>query len=342
MISVPNVKLETLSAIIAGNCVPIEERLKGIVSAKKITRLKQSIGFEAFSVADENTCTSDFCVVAAEKIFESVNISRQEIGALIFVTQTPDYVLPATSYILQQRLNLPREIATFDVGLGCSGFVYGLYIGASLLQNLPSDKVLLLCGDTDTKNIFHDDVNGLSIFGDAGTAAVISKSNGQQMYFNLQTFGEFADSIIMRRGAYRNPLIVNRNTLNLRENFGEMDGAAVLDFSIKYVPPNITALMSFAGVDASKVEMFYMHQANEMVLKNLAMLLGVPEEKIPFRSARIGNTSSASIPVAMAEMCRRGESVTGLSVLSGFGVGMSIASAVIDLTDLTCLEIGEL
>ena len=342
LIEVDNVSLKSVSAVVSKNRVPIEERLGKFIPEKRIARLKKSVGFEAFSIVDKNICTSDLCAAAAEKIFSETDISREDIRTIVFVSQTPDYFFPSTAHILQSRLKLPRETVAFDVGLGCSGFVYGLYIGTSLIQNLPSGKILLLCGDTATKNVFQDDISGLSVFGDAGTAAVIEKCEGQKIFFNLQSFGELADAIIMERGAYRNAFLVDENSLNVRENFAVMDGAKVLDFSIKYVPQNLSDLMSFAKINPVEVGNFFLHQANKMILQDVAFNLELPVEKFPFKSARIGNTSSASIPVTLAEMSCDGEEVKNLSVLSGFGVGMSIASAVIDLTNLICLPTFEI
>ena len=341
ILTVENAALEVVSAYVSKNRVPIEQRLKNLVVDKKISRLVKKTGFEAFSIADEKICSSDFCAASAEKIFNETEIKRSDIRAIIFVTQTPDYFLPSTAHVLHNRLNLPRDSAAFDINLGCSGFVYGIYVAANLAQSLDG-KILLLCGDTVTRNIFEDDISCLSVFGDAGTAAIIGKSQGAKIFFNIETYGEFADAIIMQRGAYRNKLTVENNSLNVRENFVTMDGAQVMDFSTKLVPKNLSDLMSFANIDSSQVGNFFLHQANRLMLENIASQLQIPIEKVPFKSARIGNTSSATIPVTMCEMTRLNENVKFLSVLSGFGVGMSIASAVVDLRNLICLPTEEI
>ena len=340
-VTVENVALEVVAAYVSKNRVTIEERLKNITTEKKISRLKKSTGFEAFSISDQKTCSSDYCAAAAEKLFVETSVKREEIAAVIFVTQTPDYIMPATSHILHNRLGLKRDCAAFDINLGCSGFVYGVYIAASLAQNL-NGKVLLLCGDTITKNVFEEDISGLSIFGDAGSAAIVSKHNGQKMFFNIQTYGELADSIIMRRGAYRNPLIVENNSLNLKENFASMDGTEVMKFSTTYVPDNLIDLMNFAKVELPEIGGVILHQANLMIIRDIAARLNLTLEKVPLKSARIGNTSCASIPVTLCEMKRLGENVNFLAALSGFGVGMSLASAIVDLKNLICLPTGEI
>lgn len=340
IVTVENVALEVVTACVSKVCVPIEERLKNLTTDKKILRLKKSTGFDSFSIG-EKICASDYCAAAAEKIFNETSVKREEIGALVFVTQTPDYFLPATSHLLHTRLGLPRDCASFDVGLGCSGFVYGFYIAASLAQNLDK-KVLLLCGDTVTRDIFEEDLSGLSVFGEGGSAAIVSKHQGQKIFFNLKTFGELSDAIIMRRGAYRNPYIVENNSLNVHENFASMDGIAVMNFSTTYVPESLTELMKFAKVDLSEIGGVILHQANLMIVRDIAARLGLTLEKVPFKSARFGNTSSASIPVTLCEMKRLGENVNFLAALSGFGVGMSLASAIVDLKNLICLPTGEI
>lgn len=340
-LTIENAALEVVSAYVSKNRVPVEEQLKNLVTDKKISRLKKGTGFEAFSIADEKICTSDFCVASAEKIFNETSIKREEIKGLIFITQTPDYFFPSTSHVIHKRLNLPHDIVTFDINLGCSGFVYGLYVAASLVQNLDG-KILLLCGDTTSRNIFQDDISSLSVFGDAGAAAIISKRSGQKIFFNLQTFGEYAEVISRPRGAYRESFVVENNSLNVRENFLYMDGAKIIEFSTRMLPKNLVDLMNYAKIDLSTIGGFFLHQANLLILQNVAKHFNLPEEKVPFKSATIGNTSSASIPVTLCEMKRLCEPINFLSLLSGFGIGMSIASAIIDLKNLVCLPTGEI
>ena len=342
LLKVENVKLDAVAACVSSKVSTLEERLSGLVDGKKFDRIKGVAGFDRFSVADAGVCTSDFCTAAAEKIFDETSLERNEIRALIFVSQTPDYIMPATAQTLQARLKLPRDIAAFDINLGCSGFVNGLYVASSMLSAMPDGKILLLCGDTNTRNMFGDDVSCQSVFGDGGAAAIVSKRDGQKIFFNLQTFGELADVIIRPRGAFRNPLIVDNNALDVRENFVTMDGVAVMNFSVRYVPANISALLNFAGVEPSSVELFLMHQANRLIVETIAARMNLPRARFPFGAGSIGNTSSASIPLMLTERRRLDEPTELLTVMSGFGVGMSIASAVVDLRDTIILSTGEL
>ena len=327
LINISNAFIECVSAFVSRKNISVEERLDKLVSEKKFSRLKNGTGFESFSVAEDEIYSSDFCIAAAEKIFGNTNIKREDISAVIFVTQTANYFVPSAANFIQRKLNLSKNILAFDINLGCSGFVYGLYVAASMIQNL-NGKILLLCGDTVTKIISKEDVSCLSVFGDAGSAAIISKKNDEKIFFNIQTFGELAEVIEMTKN-------FNNKT------FVHMDGATVMDFSLKYVPQNLIDLMNFAKIDFSEIEYFLMHQANKLILENLSAMLKIPTEKMPFMSGQIGNTSSASIPITLTELKRLDKKINSLNVLSGFGVGMSVASAVVDLKDLICLPTGE-
>ena len=340
LLQIDNIGLDAVAAVVSSKRVAIEERLSGLVEADNLERTKAITGFERFSVAAEGICASDFCAAAAKKLFESID--RQTIRAVLFVSQTPDYILPSTAHVLHDRLKLPRDSAAFDVSMGCSGFTYGLYIAASMLGNLPDGKILLLCGDTLTGNMFREDTSCQAIFGDGGSAAIVSKREGQRMFFNLQTFGEHADVIIQPRGGARASLLVENNSLDLRENFATMNGVAVMRFTTRFVPPNLLDLMTFAALEPSTVELFLMHQANRLIVETIAARLALPKEKFPFRAESIGNTSSTSIPLILSEMRRLNEPTKFLSVMSGFGVGMSIASAVVDLYNTIILPTGEL
>ena len=341
LLKVENVGLDAVATCISDKCVTLEERLKDIADADKITRLKELTGFERFSIAAEGICASDYCAAAAEKLFDEIAIDRKEIRAVLFVSQTPDYVMPSTAHVLHDRLRLSRDAAAIDINLGCSGYVYGLYIAASMLGNLPDGKILLLCGDTPARNMFRDDISCQSIFGDGGSASILSKCDGRKMFFNLQTFGEYANAIIKPRGGYRKPLMIENNSIDVRENFVTMDGARIMEFSTRFVPPNLSELMEFAAVEPSTVELFLIHQANRLIVETIAERLALPKEKFPFRAQKIGNTSSASIPLVLTEMRRLNEPTKFLTVMSGFGVGMSIASAVVDLSDTIILPTGE-
>ncbi|SDP35536.1 3-oxoacyl-[acyl-carrier-protein] synthase III C-terminal domain-containing protein [Selenomonas ruminantium] len=337
------VVIEAVGAVVSKNRVSVEARCKNLLSAKKASRLAKGTGIHKLSIAVPEVCTSDLCYQAAEKIFAS-GWDRNDIGALIFITQTADYLTPATSYYLQERLHLPKDIIAYDVNLGCSGFVYGIFQAASMLTFLGGRKVLLMVGDTSSRNAFPQDTGLLSIAGDAGAAAIIGSNETSEIVFHIESFGERADMLLVKRGGYRALRLTEgeRLTDNI-ENYCNMDGLGVMAFSLEDVPKNIEQLFEYASIGIEEIELALVHQANSMIVSSLADKLGIQREKMPFRSENIGNTSSASIPVLMSEMQRRGEFKPFRKVLlSGFGVGMSVASAIVDLSHTKVLETGEL
>ncbi len=339
------VALEALAVTVSANRVPVAVRCKDVIDEKKAKRLVRSTGIAKLSIVDEQYCTSDLCVAAAEALIES-GVQREEIGAIIFITQTPDYFSPASAYIIQNKLGLNREALVFDINLGCSGFVYGLYVAASLLSNMDK-KVLVCCGDTSSRTAYPLDTSMLSIAGDAGAAAVVSKGNNvlaQRMCFHIESFGERAKTLYMPRGAYRLPKLMKEGNLTTDPgNYGVMNGTEVMDFSLNFVPDNIRKLLEYADIDSKSLNYALLHQANQLMVVSLANELGLPFEKVPFVAGDIGNVSSASIPVCFTEMKRQdkwGEHERIL--LSGFGIGMSIASVVLENNEPMILETMEI
>ena len=245
---------------------------------------------------------------------------------------------------MQERLHLPKDIIVYDVNLGCSGFVYGIFQAATMLDFLGNRKVLLLVGDTSSRNAFPQDTGLLSIAGDAGAAAIIGHSDNSEIVFHIESFGERADMLLVKRGGCRAlRLTEDGKLINDIENYCNMDGLGVMAFSLEDVPRNIEKLFEYASIGVAAVDIALVHQANSMIVSSLADKLGIPRERMPFCSEDIGNTSSASIPVLMSEMQRRSKfKPYNRALLSGFGVGMSVASALVDISCTKVLETDEL
>ena len=336
----PEVCLEAVTATVSKERLPITVRMEHLLTEKKAKRLIRTTGIEALSIAEARLCTSDLAAESAERILSRVR--RTDIGAIIFVSQTPDYLSPATSYFMQARLGLPSDMLTYDVNLGCSGFSYGIFLAGTLLSALGGRKVLLVGGDTSSRDTSSEDSAMYPIMADAGFAAVIGRGSSS-MTFHMESYGERADTILLSRGGARAPRLANLNGLTLdRDNYTVMDGMAVTEFTFRDVPDNISRLLAFAGEDVSTLDGAIFHQANAMIVQTLAEKLNIPLERAPFMCGRIGNTSSASIPVCLAELKRAGRSCEGYYLFSGFGVGLSIASLLLDLQADCVLETGEL
>ena len=325
-------------AKIAGISVAIPEHFRSraddeaVFGPEIVAKIQQHSGVSRRPVALNGLCTSDLCFFAAERLLEELNWSRESIDALIFISQTPDYVLPATSCVLQQRLRLGKNCAAFDINLGCSGYVYGLWLTGQILGSASMRRVLLLVGDTISRIVSPKDRSTALLFGDAGTATGLERNDdAQTMEFELGTDGRGRDNLIVQAGSFRRPRTdltrsrTEREGGNIRSDEDLfMDGTEVFSFTIREVVSLIKRVLSQASWPRESLDALVLHQANEFILQHISKRLGLPREKIPSTLENYGNTSSASIPLTMV-VClgeRLRESSQHL-LLAGFGVGWS-------------------
>ena len=303
----------------------------------EVKKMSKMTGIQSRPVTDENTCTSDLCHCAAEKLLASLQISPDSIDALIFISQTPDYILPPTSHILQARLGLSTDAAVFDVNLGCSGYTYGLWLASSLLQG-QINRVLLLVGDTCSKFTSDQDRSTFPLFGDAAAATLVEKdTDAGPAHFVLGSDGAGAENLIIKAGGFRDsrrgPALERIEGADgnwRRDDELFMNGQEVFTFTLKRVSPLVDQLLEYSGDDVDKVDHFVFHQANEFMLKHLANKAGIPAEKMPLTMENFGNTSSASIPLTICQKLK--DSFTNDKpklAMFGFGVGLSWGAAII-------------
>ena len=343
--TIKDVGIDCLTATVSKTRMLVATRCAGLISEKKALRLAKNTGFTKLSIAAPGICTSDFCVESANRLFVN-GANKEEIGAIIFVSQTPDYLAPATSYVIQERLRLSHDVICFDINLGCSGFVYGIYVAASILSSMRK-KVLLLAGDV-TRDCKPDDISGLAVTGDAGAAAIISRrdaNSGYKITYNFTSYGDKYRFLLRPRGGARLPRITDDNgrLVLIDGNFPLMDGAEVMNFSAYETYENVLTLLNYLKISANDLDNAFLHQANLAIVDALRERLELSESKAPFASGETGNTSSASIPVCMAELKRQGGYTPPKKVLlSGFGIGMSVATIVMNLSDTKVLETGAL
>ena len=261
-----------------------------------INQIVSKTGVETVYVSDENETALDLCIKAAKKL----NFDPDEIGACIFVTQSPDYMLPTSACIAQDELGLSKNIAAFDINLGCSGFIYALSVAKGILQDLKKDKILILCGDTYTKFIRNNDRTCRPVFSDAGSAVIISKSKSKMSGpFSFGTDGSGYDKLIVRNRATK----IENNF----DNFIHMNGAEVLMFTMSNVPKGVNQLIEESGLKFEDIDFFLFHQASTIVLDNIQRKLKIPNEKMPRNNKYIGNTVSATIPILMKDLISEGK-----------------------------------
>lgn len=320
--------------------------------AEDVHKIVDKIGIYERRFADARTCSSDLCYAAAEKLIADNNINREDIDLLIFISQTPDYRMPATSIILQERLHLKKSVIAFDINLGCSGFLYGLSTVYAFMQNQGLRKALLLDGETRSKVYSPKDRRSAFLFGDAGVAALIEcNEKFEKSYFSLNSDGSRYDLIMIKGGGYRNPS--SSETLkekvvdeygNIRsDEQGYMRGADVFNFVLVEIPKDIKGLLAYTQTQKDDIDFYVFHQANNFINSYIAKKLKLDPDKIPSTIGKFGNTSSVSVPLTITSELK--EQLMGTSkhlLLSAFGVGMAWGTALIKLDDCHISDIVEI
>ena len=338
--SIPNVKLKGVAA-----CVPQQEVSNfdcELLEEKERKLFVKTTSIEKRRIAAKGTCASDLCERAAEKLIADLGWNKSEINVLVFVTQTPDYITPATAILLQEKLGLPKSCLAFDINLGCSGYVYGLSVAAALLQNIPDGKGLLLVGDVSSACISSEDKSTVPLFSDAGSATAIAHDHNttSALHFNLENDGKGFEAIIIPEGGYRNPIgekslemIAVSKGISRNGSHLILNGIDIFNFSISEVPKNIQKLLDTHS--AYNPDFFVLHQANKIINETIADALKVDYEKFPSSLKNFGNTSSASIPITVVtELSQQLKLKKVNLLLSGFGVGLSWGSVLVETENL--------
>lgn len=299
-------------------------------------KILDKTGIRERRIAAEGETAADLAFEAAEKLFRSHGVQREEVDFVILCTQAPDYVLPTSACVLQHRLGLRRDIGAFDINLGCSGFVYGLSVAAGLIAMGAASNVLLLTADTYSKYINAGDKSVRTLFGDGAAATLVGASDdGAIGPFVFGTDGAGAGDLIVEAGGFRAPRCVDSaletedagGNVRSRENLF-MHGANVMNFSLREVPRTYARLLDLTGLASYQFDHVVLHQANKFMLDALQRKLGVPAERMPRRYEDIGNTVSSTIPFVLADLEKSGQMGPGTRLmLIGFGVGLSWAGA---------------
>jgi 3-oxoacyl-[acyl-carrier-protein] synthase-3 len=308
-------------------------------SAEKILT-KTGIAQRPIAAADETA--ADLAFEAARKLFAQGKIRASDVDFIILCTQAPDFILPTSACILQDRLGIPKHAGALDINLGCSGFVYSLSVAKGLIETGAARCVLLLTADTYSKYIHPYDKSVRTLFGDAAaaTAIVAREAAAGDMSigpFVFGTDGSGARNLMVEAGGFRRP----RDAGSAQEHTDDsgnvrtsghlyMNGAEIMTFSLREVPKAVDSLLNKAGRSRDDIDLFVLHQANKFMLETLRKRLKLPEEKVPVHVEDCGNTVSSTIPLTLIALRDSGRLAEGTqAMLVGFGVGYSWAACLI-------------
>ncbi len=288
-------------------------------------------GIRARHIAAADQCASDLGVAAAERLFAEHDIDRRSIDFLLFCTQTPDYPLPTTACLIQDRLGLPTSIGALDFNLGCSGFVYGLSLADGLIRSGAARRVLLITAETYSKYIDPSDRALRTIFGDGAAATLIEAAAEPSLgSFIFGTDGRGADTLMVAEGGARpkEHAIKPRKRKRWPSSLF-MDGPELVKFTLEVVPPLVDRLLRHARWSRDQVDLYLMHQATSFMLDHLRSRLELDQQRLPTALRDYGNTVSSTLPLLMCDLRNSGQLRPGKqSLLIGFGVGFSWAGCV--------------
>ncbi len=351
IVTYKNVGIKALAACVPSRVIDNYHYDLDIWPEEEVKKVVDKVGVAERRFVDDDTCASDLCFAAAERLIADNNIDKSEIDLLVFLSQTPDYRMPATSILLQDRLSLPMSSMAFDISLGCSGFISALSIVYSMMQNNGFRKALLLNGETRSKVYSRKDRREAFIFGDAGVAALIERDERfGESHFSLNSDGSRGELIMIPGGGYRH--MSSAETIkekvvdeygNVRtDEQGRMNGADVFNFVIVEVPKDIKRLLAATGEDIQKLDYYVFHQANAFINNYIAKKMKLDKERIPWTIQKYGNTSSVSVPLTIASELKNKMAGEKRLLLSAFGVGMAWATAIVPFVDCKISDIVEI
>lgn len=311
------------------NSIVTNRDLNELYPEWSIDKIGAKTGIFSRHIADKDEYASDMGVKAANLLIEEYKIDRSKIDFLLFCTQSPDYFLPTTACIIQERLGLPNSCGALDYNLGCSGYIYGLALAKGLIVSGIAKNILFITSETYSKFINPNDKSNKSIFGDGASATLVSFeglcSIGE---FRLGTDGSGANNLIVKKGGLRFPL--NTSSTNPEDEFLYMNGPEIFTFTSNSVPDLIIQTIEKNAVTKENIDLFIFHQANEFMLKHLRKISQIPEDKFFVYLKDCANTVSSTIPIALKEAINLDKIKPGSKcLLAGFGVGYSWGGTIL-------------
>lgn len=345
-------KISGILSVIPENEVKFDDEIENYNFAKKKSlKLKKLMGYDRHRIAKEGTCVSDLCIYGLDYLFDKGLLNKEEIDALILITQTPDYFIPPTSNIIQGKLGLKQDIMCVDINQGCAGYLIGLMQAFDLLEHESIRKVVLINSDILSKKISNKDRNMYPLIGDAAAITIVERNKVKSnIYANLKMDGSRSNALIIPAGGLKTPSTIETAQLEMDEDGNyrskdnlKMDGQEVFNFVLVDVPPLIDSLLGFAGTTKDSVDYFMFHQPNKFMLKKLADKMKVSYEKMPNNIVEnFGNSSGATIPVNITfNLGTKLLEKSYTTCLAGFGAGLTCSSMLLTIGGLDFCEIIE-
>jgi 3-oxoacyl-[acyl-carrier-protein] synthase-3 len=345
--TIANIEIAGISSAVPYESRELEDEYTSM-NEEFVDRVSQATGVVKRHISPKHLCSSDLACAATSKLLEELNWDKKSLDCIVLITQTPDYLIPNTSSILHKRLGLDTKTVVFDVSMGCSGYVYGLWMVGNLLQSGGLKRGLVIVADTVSKLIAPTDHSYQLLFGDAACVTALEfNENATDMFFNLGSDGSGFDSLIIPKGLFRDYATNTDITPEKMTQFAHkptdklnMDGADIMNFALNEIPRVTDELLTYANKDKTSINYWIMHQANKIILTYLAKKIEIPLNKMLFSLEDFGNTSSASIPLTLSYRLNKVLSKEKSTLmLSAFGVGLSWGSALINCAPMVVPEI---
>lgn len=344
---IKNIKITGISVVLGENKRLFkDEPFYWDNNINKYNKLSQTIGFDTTYWANEQTTTAHLCQQASSLLMKNLNINPTSIDAIISVTQTPDYDMPGNAHIIHRNLGFSKETIAYETEFGCSGYVYGLFTAAMML-NAGLKRVLLVAGDTLSKYLNKKDKTIAPIFSDAGSATIIDfDEEANNAYFTLKSDGNGYECLYKPAGACKIPssdetrkeFVDDNGNIRSQENL-YMNGAEVFNFTLTEQPKLLEEVIKFANLTKEDIDYFIFHQANVYIVETLLKKAQIPFQKAPSKIfSKYGNQNCASIPTTICEDLKEKLKGKHTILMQGFGIGLSWGACIMDFNNVFCLK----
>jgi len=332
-----SIKIQTIEYALASNILN-NDQLKDENPQRDLTGVFSKSGVKLRYVASDNETALDLSKKACDKLFDNSDMEKHEIDGVIYCTQTPDYLLPSNAFLIHDYLGLREDVIAFDYNLACSGYIYGLAIANGFLETGLAGNILLINSDTYSKIVNKKDLSTRVLFGDAAAVTIVSNTNKNEVSkvidISLASSGKHFNTFYIPAGGFKTPKS-EKTSIEDKDKSGNirsaenihMDGFNVWKFISYAVPKQINKLLKKNKIEVKDIKLFLFHQASQMTLDSIVKALDVKDEQLFINIESIGNTVSASIPIALKDAVSKGKLSRGdLIILCGFGVGLSWGS----------------